>query len=244
MVHRIRSAVGYHGNELGRYDELSGWDSEAFLQHASNPNFWKLANVRYLYTNGSRPMLEGMRLVAGPAKNAAGNATYVFEFPGENPPAWVTPLAVKAADDNVLATVLDPRFDVRRVALFDTAAAVTAQPVPQQLPEALDLTARFTRFAPGRISVALSRPAPAGAALVVSENFYPGWSATVDGRPTPVGRADYVLMGVVLPAGARQVELTFDSPRYHTGKAITLACLTLSLVAAGAGLVMERGRRG
>ena len=82
-----------------------------------------------------------------------------------------------------------------------------------------------------------------GAALVVSENYYPGWSATVDGKPVPTGRADFTLIGVVLPAGARQVELTFDSPRYHTGKTITLACLLLSVLAAGVGLVMERRRR-
>jgi hypothetical protein len=242
-VHRIRSAVGYHGNELGRYDRLSGWD-ENWPQQLGNPNFWRLANLRYLYTNSPQTPIEGMRLVAGPARNAAGSMVYLYEFPGDNPFAWVTPLAVKAPDESVLATVLDPRFDVRRVALFDTAAAVAAQPVPQQLPEPIDLGPRVTMYEPGRVVVELARPAPTGAALVVSENYYPGWRATVDGRPATVGRADYVLLGVGLPAGARRIELTFDSAPYRTGKAITLVTVALGVAAMIFGWLAERRSRG
>jgi hypothetical protein len=250
MAHRIRSVVGYHGNELGRYLTLTGW-SEGGAQpgdwpwprQLGNPNFWRLANIQYLYSNDAKPPLEGMRLVAGPARNAAGNMSYLYAFPGENPAAWVTSIAVKAADENVLATVLDPRFDVSRVALFDTAATVATQAVPPQLPAPSDLKVRFSRYEPGHIVLDLDRPAPQGAALVVSENFYPGWHATVDGKPTPVGRADYVLTGLALPAGGRHVELTFSSAPYTTGKTITLAALALSTLALVGGLLVDRRRR-
>jgi hypothetical protein len=153
-------------------------------------------------------------------------------------------MAVKAADASVLATVLDPRFDAGRVALFDTSAAVPAQAVPQQLPAPLDLKTHVTRWAPGRISLELDRPAPAGASLLVSENYYPGWHASVDGRDAPIGRADYTLIGVALPAGARRVELTFDSAVYHTGKTITIAALLLAALATAAGLALDRRVRG
>ena len=242
MVHRVRSAVGYHGNEIGRYQQLSGWTTD-WPRQVGNPNFWRLANVRYLYTNTPTPPLEGMRRVAGPVRNVAGNMAYLYEFPGENPPAWVTPLAVEAPDESVLGTVLDPRFDVRRAALFDTSAAVPTQPVPPELPEPLDLPVRVRRWDPGHIALSLERPAPAGATLMVSENFYPGWTATADGRAAALGRADYTLIGVALPAGAREIELRFTSPRYETGKAITLLALAVSALAALGGLVLERRRR-
>ena len=47
-------------------------------------------------------------------------------------------------------------------------------------------------------------------------------------------------MGVELPAGAQQVELTFRSAPYETGKRITLAALALGLLAMLAGVVLDR----
>lgn len=241
MAHRVRQTLGYHGNELGRYQQLYGAGGGG--TNLGNPNFWRLSNTRFLLVDSPEPPLPGATRVAGPARNAAGNMYYLYRLPGDNPAAWVTPLSVKAPDDNVLATVLDPRFDAGRVALFDTAAAVPTQAVPTQLPAPLDLRARVTSRGPGRITVALDRPAPAGSALIMSENYYPGWSARVDDRATSVGRVDYTIIGVPLAAGARSVELQFTSPRYERGKAITVGVLLLSVALVGAGLVSDRRRR-
>ena len=91
------------------------------------------------------------------------------------------------------------------------------------------------QYAPGHIALTLSDAAPADSALVVSENFYPGWRAKIDGKPATVERADLTLMGIPLPAGARKVELDFSSDTYKEGKAITLAALALAILAALAG---------
>jgi hypothetical protein len=240
MAHRVRQTLGYHGNELGRYQQLYGGERER--ASIANPNFWRLTNTRFILTNAPELPVPGAARVAGPARNAVGSMQYLFRLPGDLPPAWVTPLAVKAPDENVLATVLDPRFDPARVALFDTAAAVTTQPVPAQLPEALELKARVSSRGPGRIAIALDRPAPAGAALVVSENYYPGWTARVDGQPAPVGRVDHTLVGVGLPSGARTIELLFTSPRYNRGKGITIAVVLLSFALVAAGAAFDRRR--
>jgi hypothetical protein len=240
MGHGVRQTLGYHGNELGRFQRL--YEGNGETNPVVNPNFWRLTNTRFVLTNLSEFPIPGATRVAGPVRNAAGTMTYLYRLPGDNPPAWVTPLAVRAPDDNVLATVLDPRFDVGRVALFDTATAVPTQPVPAQLPAPLDLAVRVTGRRPDRISLALDRPAPAGATLLVSENYYPEWTARVDGRTVPVGRADLSLIGVALPAGARTVELQFTSPRYERGRAVTLAALALSAGLIGAGLLAERRR--
>ncbi len=244
MGHGIRQIGGYHGNELGRYQRVYGISPDEMIQRIGNPSFWRLANMRFLLTNAPELPLDGFRRVLGPVRNAAGSTEYLFQLPGDNPPAWVAPIAVKAPDENTLATVIDPRFDASRVALFDTAAAVPTQPVPQQLPEPLDLKPRITRRTPGSIVLELDRPAPNGATLVVSENYYPGWHASVDGRATPIGRVDYSLIGVPLTAGARRIELQFSSAPYETGKAITLTALLVSALAVAGGLFFDRRARG
>ena len=72
----------------------------------------------------------------------------------------------------------------------------------KQLPEPLPIQAKVIHYEPGKADLELSSPAPPGSALIVSENYYPGWKATVDGRPAVTDRADYTLIGVELPAGA------------------------------------------
>ncbi|MFN2564276.1 MAG: YfhO family protein [Gemmatimonadaceae bacterium] len=245
MIHRVRNVVGYHGNQLGRYQELTGFELGPWPERVANPNLRRLTNLRYLYANAPQAPLPGMKLVVGPVTNVAGNIVYLFEFDEDNPAAWIAPIAIKAPDENVLATVLDPRFDVRRAALFDTAAPVPVQPTPPAtLPPISDVKVRATRYEPGHISLALDRPAPAGSTLIVSENYYPGWAATVDGRPAPTGRVQYVLTGVGLPAGARSVELTFRSETYERGKSITFAALALSALMLAAGVLVSGRRSG
>lgn len=241
MTHRVRQVLGYHGNELGRYQVLGGMADR--WRNTINPNFWHLMNVRYVLTEAPDLGVSTLRRVVGPVQNAHGTTVHLFETTEENPIAWVTPVIAKFPDDQVLNALLDPRFDVRRAALFDTAAPVTAQEI-QALPEPLMLRATATRYEPGAIDIELDQPAPAGSALIVSENYYPGWSATVDDAPATIGRADMTLIGVELPAGARRISLRFSSEPFETGKTITLAALAVALLAWGAGALVERRRHG
>ena len=238
MSYGIRQAIGYHGNELRRYDDLLGPEEEG-RPNVANPNFWALANVRFFLTDVAQLPIEGSKLVAGPARDARGSMVYLYELPGDNRAAWVAPAMIKAADSVTLTTVLDPRFPVHSVAIFNdsanvTAAQLSAPPVP------LDLNVAVTKYDPGAISLTLGAPAPAGSALIVSENFYPGWTATVDGKPATAARAMYSLIGVPLPTGARQVELHFASASYHKGKLITLVALGLTLLLLVGGIAMDR----
>jgi len=242
MVHGVRGVLGYHGNELGRYDVLTG-KAEGYRQ-LGNPNLWQLLNVRFILTNVPEPPLDGVQKLVGPVKDAAGATVYLYSVPGENPAAWVAPAIVKAPDDVVLATILDPRFPVRSTALFDTSAAVQGRTDLKSPPKPLPIDVAIARFDPGRISLHLNAPAPAGSALIVSENYYPGWQATVDGKAAEPARANFTLIGVPLPEGARRVELTFDSPAYERGKLITLFALGTTAAVMLVGLVADRRRRG
>ena len=239
MVHDVRQVLGYHGNQLGRYNKLLGADED--YKQLVNPNVWRLLNVEYLLSDvPDLGFIANIQRIAGPVRNAAGTEEYLFRLPGESPYAWVAPIMMKVPDSLTLPTVLDPRFDVTRVALFDTSAKVSAAAGVKELPPALPIRARVTHYAPGRAEIELNAPAPQGSALLVSENYYPGWTATVDGKSARTDRADYTLIGVELPAGARKISLVFDSPEYHTGKAITLAAIAAALLILIAGVVAER----
>jgi len=238
MHHGIRGVLGYHGNELGRYQELYG-TSEGF-QSIANPNFWSLTNARYFYTNTPVLPFQGAKLAAGPVRNAAGTMTYLYELPGDHPAAWITPLIVTLDDPTTKATVLNPLFDVKRVAIFSTASSIEARPVNSPLPEPVPFGIEVTKYQAGAIDITLDEPAPSGSALVVSENFYPGWTARVDGKPATIARADYSLIGVELPTGAKSVQLRFDSAPYHTGKLLTVLALGAALLWWIIGFALDR----
>ncbi|HEY0994891.1 MAG TPA: YfhO family protein [Gemmatimonadaceae bacterium] len=257
MSHDIRLVYGYHGNALARYEALSAQDQGPTALLAS-PALRALLNVRYLLTDLAPDapitqdgmtilkVIPGMTHVAGPVRNAAGSMVHLYRFAEETPLAWVASGIVKAPDEAVLGTVRDPRFDARvqrQVALFDTASAVQGQAPTAALPAPSTAQVQVVSYAPGRISLRLNEPAKAGNALVVSENYFPGWTATANGKAATVARADYSLIGIELPAGATEVQLAFRDPAYGTGKGLTLAALLAALLLAGAGLVMDRRTR-
>jgi len=241
MTHRIRNVEGYHGNQFGRYNELVGTysgDNRVF-----SPNVLQLTNTKYFLTDiAELPFIGNTTLVKGPVRNASGDTVYLHRLNAENPYSWVTPVAVKAPDDQVLATVLNPRFDVKRAALFDTSANVAASQGVQALPAPLSIATSVRHYEPGKVQIDLSAPAPQGSSLVVSENYYPGWKATVDGKPARIGRADYSLIGVELAQGARTIELNFTSDSYVRGKTITWIAIALGFMMLGAGIWRDRRR--
>jgi hypothetical protein len=241
MTHRLRNVLGYHGNQLGRYNELTGTNSDD--NRLLSPNVLRLTNTKFFLTNISElPFIGSTTLAKGPVVNASGDTVYLYRFNTENPYSWVTPVAVKAPDDQVLATLLNPRFDVRRAALFDTSANVTVAPGVQALPAPSTVVTSVRHYEAGKVEIDLNAPAPQGSSLVVSENYYPGWTATVDGKAARIGRVDYSLIGVDLPKGARSVALNFTSPAYQRGKAITWIAIAAGLLMLAAGIWRERRR--
>jgi hypothetical protein len=247
MTDRVRNVLGYHGNQLGRYaatprgmnNDLTGTNSED--NRVFSPNVLALTNTQYFLTNiAELPFVGNLTLVKGPVRNASGDVTYLYKLNTDNPYSWLTPVAVKAPDEQVLATLLNPRFDVKRAALFDTSANVRASTGVRALPAPVAVTTSVRHYEPGRVQIDLSAPAPEGASLVVSENFYPGWKAVVDGKPARIGRADYTLIGVELPAGARTVELDFTSPSYERGKVITWIAIAFAFLMFASGAWRDR----
>jgi hypothetical protein len=148
---------------------------------------------------------------------------------------------VKAPETQTFDAVLNPQFDPTRIAILDTNSTIPGQQITAP-PPALDIPVRVTSYAPGDIQLQLTASPPAGSALIVSENYFPGWSANVDGRSALLDRVQYNLIGVQLPAGAKQVSLHFDDPAYERGKLITLLALFACAVLIVFGVVTGRRR--
>ena len=87
--------------------------------------------------------------------------------------------------------------------------------------------------APGHLAVDLD--APTDGLLVLSEVWYPGWQATVDGSPAPVLRAHLTLMAVPVMTGPRHVELRFDPPLVKVGLVVSSVMLLVTLGGLGVG---------
>src|SRR5262249_38818040 len=67
-------------------------------------------------------------------------------------------------------------------------------------PEEREPKAEIKHYDPQRIEIDAKTP-PIGGFLVLSEIYYDGWEARVDGQPTKIYRTDYTLRGVVVCAG-------------------------------------------
>lgn len=236
MAHNVRVVLGYHGNELGRYQLLA--DKAGGYRQLGNPTFWGLMNVKYIYTNVDDLGMPGAKMVQGPVRTAAGTTVWLHQLPNAHPFAWVAGTIAKFPDAAVADAFKTPNFPYRAVALLPPESETPAQALTG-MPAAIELTTRTSNYAPGRFTVDLDTPAPAGSALVVSENYYPGWTARVDGKPAKAERANLSLMAVALPEGARTVEFTFDSPPYRTGRTITLVVVAIAALMLFAGLALD-----
>ena len=66
--------------------------------------------------------------------------------------------------------------------------------------------------------------------LIVSDNWYPGWRAEVDGRPAEIWKVDTVIRGVVVNAGKHTVAMRYRPFSVYFGFALTLLGLAAAVV--------------
>lgn len=69
--------------------------------------------------------------------------------------------------------------------------------------------------------------------LFISDNYYPGWNAYVNGHKTEILQADYTFKAVVLPVGKNQVEFRYEPRSSKIGGLLTLVTLFVSLAYLG-----------
>lgn len=238
MGHEIPQLLGYHGNELNYFDETLGGKNA--WKHQVNLGLLQLFAIRYTVVSDT-VHVPGFHRVLGPVRTTPGGPAYLYEADSAPPYVRLMAAAVKAPDGQVAEVVADSRFPVLAVAVYADSEKVTPADVGSSLPPPATATARVAAWEPGKISVAIDGRDERPLYLVVAENWYKDWRATVDGASVPVLRAQHTLLSVVIPPGAKQVAFEFRSPEYARGRLITL--LSLAIV-AGMFLVSRLRRRG
>ena len=156
----------------------------------------------------------------------------VFENARVFPRAWLVErtralpaeAVLRATQDGVLPDG-DPILDARREALVEDGVGHDFGRLDPQAQVAL------VRDEPNRLELHSTLATPAF--LVLSEVFYPGWSAVADGTAVPIERTNYILRGVALPAGDHRIEIAYRPTFVAAGAALS-ALTVLALIGAGA----------
>jgi hypothetical protein len=98
--------------------------------------------------------------------------------------------------------------------------------------------AEIAEYAPEHVVVRAASDAPGY--LVLTDTYYPGWTATVDGLPAPMLRADVMFRAVRLEPGAHVVEFHYQPGSLRLGAWIS--ALALGFWVVGAAWAVRRGR--
>ena len=79
--------------------------------------------------------------------------------------------------------------------------------------------------------------------LVLSDAYYPGWQATIDGAPTPIYPTNVLFRGVAVPAGEHEIVFSYEPQTWRTGVLVSGIGLFLWIGLLVAALFAYRGRR-
>jgi hypothetical protein len=237
FLYGIRQASGYDGLTPRRIEQaagpigsgnarLAGFLENAAALHGSEP----LAPLSVLFS----PVRElvGIRWIVlgryaeppGPGLRLAydGADARIFENPAALPRAFVARRARCVDDRTGLALLRAHAVDLSREVLLADCTAPVGTSTAQRT------EARLTVDDAERVVVAASTDAPAW--LVLTDTWFPGWTARLDGAEVPIARANHAFRAVALPAGRHEVEFVFRPRGLRTGAAITLVSLGLLTV--------------
>ncbi len=184
-------------------------DVAAFSAEMPSWRLWQLLNVRYVVD--SRDIDSD-----GLARRFESDGVKVFEVTDPFPRAWLVHRLVRNDDWHALA---DDSFDLKTTALV-------AESVPLAEPSAPD-SVTVSGAEPGFLALNVS--AGSDGLLVISEVWDAGWRASVDGQSVPLIRADGVLLGASVSAGAHTVTLRYQPDDFRWGIWLSLAGLLIAL---------------
>ncbi|MDD2307286.1 MAG: YfhO family protein [Prolixibacteraceae bacterium] len=217
-----KSIGGYHGAKMKRYNEL--------YSYAIEPE------MRSLIAAFQKPESIDSAMALLPVINMLNTKYYIYDL--NQPPlpnthalgnAWFVKSAkvVDSADQEVTSM---KNFDPKSTAIVNKSFDK-------------DLSGFTSGSGEGEIKLTAYQPndlkyeatVNSGSQLAVfSEIYYPkGWKSFIDGKETPHIQVDYVLRGLVIPAGKHQVEFKFEPSSYYLGNKVSLASSILLLLAIG-----------
>jgi hypothetical protein len=209
-----------------RYEELiTGRAGDFWFYQDSTqlPESFRLLNTKYVLS--SHPVFEnnpdfelvftnGVNIYR--CKNYTARALPVFDCTVETSP-------------EILTQVRTPSFDPSKTLLLDETPKIFPVPAAPQ-GSITNATVKIISYQPDEVEITAQMPRPGF--LLLLDTYFPGWTATVDGRPSKIYRADYNFRAVTLPAGTSSVKFSYRPLSFCLGlwiSIITFLALTLTL---------------
>lgn len=161
----------------------------------------------------------------------------LYENTAVLPRAFLVAQAVGAPDDAAaLALLRDPAFDPHRTVVLIPEGEPNVEAHRTQQEAAGE--ARIVSYTAERVEMAVN--APAAGYLLLTDAYYPGWTAAVNGTPTEIMRANLIFRAVRVPAGESRVVFAYQ-PEWWPGALLAGAA---AWALWGLALLVTRGRSG
>ncbi len=229
----IPDVLGYNPVQMPRYwTYIRATNANAVFYNASViglPTLQdiRLLGVRYLVVpTGVEAVPEG-RVVA-----SADDYDLVQVYGWEPRVSLVHAWTQVVTPTDALDGVLDAGFDPARIAYVeqDPGIAATVDAAPG--------TAVYRQLSPEDVRITVDTADPA--LVVVRNSFDDGWTATIDGRPSPVLATDYLVQGVAVPAGTHEIRLTYRDDAVTRGLLAGAAMWFVLVTSLAVALLVER----
>jgi hypothetical protein len=216
MTHGLENTLGYNPVRLRLYSEATGAEDTVGLpdQRKIAPLFGSykshLANLLGLRYIASGAPIEQVdkSLKPGDLKAISGNAdALIYENPGALPRVLLVTMAKGVDFADLLKTGRWPEFDPSRTVLLDGAARGTVYlsgmgAIPKEPDRVRIASYRNTE-------VILEAAGGRGGWVVLNDLWHPWWTAEVDGKPTPILRANVIFRAVEVPPGKHTIRFVF-----------------------------------
>ena len=233
MLVGVEDVGGSSPLRLARYDAL--------LHDFPQVRLWQLTGVKTVLSSASDLYVPSDRLAEFPTD---AQPDYLYRLAADYPKAWVVRSLYTADDQAALPLLGAERMDLSQTALLPPAIHGAGRPLGLEDgllagPGTDDV--RVERLSPTSLKV--QARTDTGGYLVVSENWMPGWEATVTNggvrRSVPVLRTDLTFLGLPLAPGESNVELRYRPASVRLG--LSVSSLTLLLLIGAALTVAAQG---
>jgi hypothetical protein len=164
-------------------------------------------------------------LTLGPYRLAHSGDVKVYENLAVLPRAFVGSQAIVLGDAEAQAALARPDFDPATTVILEQAAGNTTDMAPL----AFSHPATITTYSAEQVSLTADGPGY----LLLTDAYYPGWTATMDGSRALIMRADLMFRAVALPAGTHTVEFRYEPLSVRVGfwiSGITILVLGICLI--------------
>jgi hypothetical protein len=176
---------------------------------------------------------------------------YVYRVDGSARVRFVRAARHVTTNDEAVKRLLDASFDPDREILLheapdsvhpsvDGVDDLASHVAPSHVAPSDAALARQVVTHEDSRQLVIEAEAPEDGFLLLADTFYPGWTAQVDGNPTPIYRANLSVRGIQLARGRHEVRFTFDAPGFSRGLQITLLSVSILLLWAGGAAYVDR----